>query len=125
MPLQGMVGLAEIKPQNIAEPKSPIQERYGAKDNSLTQINIKVSKHRCVSGFCLEPGYQRLELPSRPTTINVGMDVMDIMSVNDQDFTVSIYTHMALRWVEPRIYVDGKNTSSLKMLNAVDTLFKK
>ncbi len=85
---------------------------------------MDISFFRCVSGFCLDSDYQRLELPQRPTVVHVGMDVMDITSINDQDFTISIYTHMALRWTEPRIYSNHKDNATLPMVNALDTQFK-
>ena len=48
---------------------------------------------------------------------------MDITAVDDDDFTVSIYSHMLLRWAEPRLYSDRDN-ATMPLVNAVDTLFK-
>ena len=78
---------------------------------------------KCVSGFCLPADYERLELPRRPTVVHISVDVMDITAVDDDDFTVSIYSHMLLRWAEPRLYSHRDNTT-MPLVNAVDTLFK-
>ena len=78
---------------------------------------------RCVSGFCLPADYERLELPLRPTVVHISVDVMDITAVDDDDFTVSIYSHMLLRWAEPRLYSD-KDNATMPLVNTVDTLFK-
>ena len=58
-----------------------------------------------------------------PTDVHISVDVMDITAVDDDDFTVSIYSHMLLRWAEPRLYSDRDN-ATMPLVNAVDTLFK-
>ena len=65
----------------------------------------------------------RLELPKHPTDVHISVDVMDITAVDDDDFTVSIYAHMMLRWAEPRLYSERDN-ATMPMVNPVDTLFK-
>ena len=78
---------------------------------------------KCVSGFCLPADYERLELPRRPTVVHISVDVMDITAVDDDDFIVSIYSHMLLRWAEPRLY-SHRDITTMSLVNAVDTLFK-
>ncbi len=47
------------------------------------------SNTTCVSGFCLAPGYNRLEVPQLPTAVGVDLHILDIMTVSDKVKTPS------------------------------------
>ena len=72
----------------------------------------------CVSGYCLPPDYEKLEKPDGKSSIlvreimpnmifgqvkllsffiQVDLTVMDILAVDDNDFSVSIYAYLGFR----------------------------
>ena len=65
-----------------------------------------------MSGFCLPHGYKKLETPIAEGTnhVNIETDIMDVMSVNDKEFSVTLTMYFAVKWNEPRI--ETNNTVS-------------
>ena len=71
---------------------------------SLNEDNSE--NHRlCVSGFCLPPLYEKLEAPvtDRATTVHITTDIMDVLNVNDKEFSVTLTMYFAVKWEEPRL----------------------
>jgi hypothetical protein len=61
---------------------------------------------RCAGPVCLPSNYSRLIGPyneSSSFNIEVGLDVLQILEVNDQLFTVSLTMYFWLAWQDPRI----------------------
>ena len=48
------------------------------------------------------------------------MDIVDILSVIDKEFSVSIYAYLALKWPEPRLFYIGKDESIGTETNFID-----
>lgn len=82
------------------------------------------SQSVCVSGFCLPKAYNQLEMPPGQSNIRVDLSILDILSVNDKDFSISIYAYLGIRWPEPRLVDEsGKNWSTLEMPFTLDPGF--
>ncbi|TRY78448.1 hypothetical protein TCAL_14393 [Tigriopus californicus] len=60
---------------------------------------------KCVSGFCLPLEYQKLETPFSDTfnTVKVTVEIMDVLQVNDKEFSVTLTMYFSVQWEEPRI----------------------
>jgi len=60
---------------------------------------------KCVSGFCLTADYEKLETPvtDRVTIVNVTTDIMDVLTVNDKEFSVTLTMYFSVQWEEPRL----------------------
>ena len=72
------------------------------------------SKNICVDGdICLPENYDRFEFPysDRPVEVRVDLDVLQILKVNDQDFTVTFSMYFGVRWEEPRLLIPLNRSS--------------
>ncbi|TRY77326.1 hypothetical protein TCAL_06961 [Tigriopus californicus] len=65
----------------------------------------------CVSGLCLPMDYNKLEMPPGRNDIKIELTILDVLSVNDKDFSISVYAYLGIRWPEPRLI--GKNGQKL------------
>ena len=67
-------------------------------------LTASIEEQRCVSGYCLPAGYQKLETPVKDhyTTVKMVTDIMDVLSVNDKEFSVTLTMYFAVQWEEPR-----------------------
>lgn len=66
----------------------------------------------CVSGLCLPVDYNKLEMPRGRNDIKVELTILDVLSVNDKDFSISVYAYLGIRWPEPRLIgINGQNLS--------------
>ncbi len=60
---------------------------------------------KCVSGFCLPELYEKLETPHSDTVnhVNVELDIMDVLNVNDKEFSVTLTMYFTVKWEEQRL----------------------
>ena len=60
---------------------------------------------KCVLGFCLPLGYQKLESPNPNGTVDVDItvEILDILSVNDKEFSITMSMYFTVMWQESRI----------------------
>lgn len=40
------------------------------------------------------------------TTVHLKLAIVDILSVNDNDFSISLYAYLGSRWKDPRLFLD-------------------
>ncbi len=60
---------------------------------------------KCVAGFCLPHDYAKLETPKMDhvNVVNVNTDIMDVLTVNDKEFSVTLTMYFSVKWEEPRL----------------------
>ncbi|TRY76187.1 hypothetical protein TCAL_14752 [Tigriopus californicus] len=75
----------------------------------------------CVSGFCLPKDYNQLEMPPGRNKIRVEISILDILSVNDKDFSISIYAYLGIRWPEPRLLDQSRRNWSKTHTDQLET----
>lgn len=53
------------------------------------------------------------------------LQIFDILAVNDKDFSITVYTNLAMRWKEPRLRKDDARAkrNQTVLMNPVDPLF--
>ncbi len=74
-------------------------------------VTIKLSdlfspqNQKCVSGFCLPGDYEKLETPAMDhvNVVNIDTDIMDVLTVNDKEFSVTLTMYFSVKWEEPRL----------------------
>ena len=67
---------------------------------------ISASKNlTCTEQFCLPKDYNRLLKPysDKPVHISVDLDILQILKVNDLDFTITFSMYFGVYWNEPRL----------------------
>ena len=62
----------------------------------------------CSKGFCISPNYSKYDLPEAKTTVKLGIDVIDIPKIDDNDFTVTLVAFFNLLWTDSRLTIDEK-----------------
>ncbi len=80
--------------------------------SSKAQESPEAGIMKCVSGYCLPANYQKLELPvvDAATTVQVETDIMDVLQINDKEFSVTLTMYFAVRWHEPRMITNNTVT---------------
>ena len=56
-------------------------------------------------GWCLPKDYQKLESPrpDSPVNVDINVEILDILSVNDKEFSISMSMYFSVMWQESRI----------------------
>ena len=62
----------------------------------------------CSKGFCISKNYSKYDLPEAKTTVKLGIDVIDIPKIDDNDFTVTLVAFFNLLWTDSRLTIDEK-----------------
>ena len=64
---------------------------------------------KCVLGWCLPLNYQKLESPTPhdPTHVDINVEILDILSVNDKEFSISMSMYFTVMWQESRIWTNN------------------
>ena len=60
---------------------------------------------KCVLGWCLPITYQKLESPTpdEPVHVDINVEILDILSVNDKEFSITMSMYFSVMWQESRI----------------------
>ena len=60
---------------------------------------------KCVLGWCLPKDYQKLESPTpdEPVHVDINVEILDILSVNDKEFSITMSMYFSVMWQESRI----------------------
>ena len=60
---------------------------------------------KCVLGWCLPLDYQKLESPTpdRAVHVDINVEILDILSVNDKEFSMTMSMYFSVMWQENRI----------------------
>ena len=64
---------------------------------------------KCVLGWCLPLDYQKLESPTPKGTVHVdiNVEILDILSVNDKEFSITMSMYFSVMWQESRIVTNN------------------
>jgi len=64
---------------------------------------------KCVLGWCLPLDYQKLESPIPDGAVHVDIDVeiLDILSINDKEFSITMSMYFSVQWQESRIWTNN------------------
>ena len=71
---------------------------------------IHNSSRSCVLGWCLPKDYQKLESPrpDSPVHVDINVEILDILSVNDKEFSITMSMYFSVMWQESRIVTQNK-----------------
>ena len=64
---------------------------------------------KCVLGWCLPKTYQKLESPTPDDSVHVdiNVEILDILSVNDKEFSITMSMYFSVMWQESRIVTNN------------------
>ena len=67
--------------------------------------NNQNNSGKCVLGWCLPKDYQKLESPrpDSPVHVDINVEILDILSVNDKEFSITMSMYFSVMWQESRI----------------------
>ncbi len=66
------------------------------------------STSNCVSGYCVPDNYNTLEPPGSPTHVRIKFRVNDVTSVDDVNFSITMYTYIVFTWHDQYLYRDDR-----------------
>ncbi len=89
---------------------------------STSRFHFSEAQQYCASGICIPENYNKYEIPpvERPLTIDTNLTVFQVLKVNEEDFTVTIFMLMVFTWPEPRLTgydTIAKNNKTLQPLD--------
>ena len=66
-----------------------------------------MQEKKCMTGeaktICLPKDYVKFELPpNQPITVSIGIDIKDIPSVSDKDFSITLIAYFIVKWFDSR-----------------------
>ena len=76
----------------------------------VTEFEIlQNSSDKCVLGWCLPKDYQKLESPrpTSPVDVDINVEILDILSVNDKEFSITMSMYFSVMWQESRIWTNN------------------
>ena len=79
------------------------------KYKQLIIFNLGEGVLKCVLGWCLPKDYQKLESPIPDGAVHVDIDVeiLDILSINDKEFSITMSMYFSVMWQESRIWTNN------------------
>ena len=91
----------------ISNIKLPVWQWAGGSKTKLEHLLTPVflGMLKCVLGWCLPLDYQKLESPSPDGAVHVdiNVEILDILSVNDKEFSITMSMYFSVMWQESRI----------------------
>ena len=74
----------------------------------------------CTSGrsICIPKNYSKYDLPETKTKVSLGIDIMDIPNIDDNNFSVTFIAYLDIVWKDPRLIMtsDSANSSEEKWI---------
>ena len=73
--------------------------------------------------FCIPTDYDKHNRPIEETVlIGVDIDIIEVLTINDQDFSTTIMMYIGATWEEPRI-ISNNNSKAPVDLSIIDDLW--
>ena len=81
----------------------------------------------CIKGnlFCIPQNYSKFDLPTSPTTVSLGITIVEIPKIDDHEFSVTLRGYLGAYWTEPRLIFDVNSNVSENDWISVDGDFIK
>ena len=81
----------------------------------------------CIKGnlFCIPQNYSKFDLPTSPTTVSLGITIVEIPKIDDHEFSVTLRGYLGVYWTEPRLIFDVNSNVSENDWISVDGDFIK
>ena len=57
----------------------------------------------CAGKVCVPNDYDKFEMPKNHVQVGVDIEIIEILEINDRDFTVSFYMYFSVAWNDPRL----------------------
>ena len=73
-------------------------------------LTVSLDMLKCVLGWCLPMDYQKLESPrpDSPVHVDINVEILDILSVNDKEFSITMSMYFSVMWQESRIVTQNQ-----------------
>lgn len=73
-----------------------------------SDVNDDIAYDICVRKYCLSKDYDKVEFPRDEATkeqveIKLEFNDLEVLHVNDRDFTVTLKMYLGVHWNEPRV----------------------
>ena len=85
--------------------------------NGIGYLNVTCAKGNHI---CIPENYSKYELPEVPTNVSLGIDIINIPKIDDNDFSVTLSVFLNVGWKDTRVII---NSSFPEKLIPVDVDF--
>ena len=60
------------------------------------------------NSVCIPTNYSKYDLPKSEdlTAVSLGVDIIDIPKIDDNDFIISVDAYLSIQWIDPRLIID-------------------
>ena len=69
----------------------------------LNYIIFPIHCHLCIQKYVKLDNYSALDLPSRPTVVNVDIDLFNLANIDETRRSFMVHMWMILSWIDPRL----------------------
>ncbi|XP_023344754.1 glycine receptor subunit alpha-1 [Eurytemora carolleeae] len=93
--------------------------RMDTNEDMLCKENGEINTH-----ICLPRGYNKFDLPynNQVNVIDIGIDITDVLRINDKEYSVEFSCYFNVMWKEPRLHIPEQLLEELNMKNS-DAMF--
>ena len=73
------------------------------------------SNKTCAGNVCIPDNYDKFEMPDKHVHVDIGIEVVEILEVNDHDFSTAMYLYLDVSWTDPRLITDAAPGETLQI----------
>lgn len=99
----------------------PSTWKYFQQAHDRMKRGVKSKEHMCADApnknLCLPKSYSKFELPFTESVnvVEIGIDIIDVLRINDKEYSVTFSSYFNVLWQEPRLHISER---FLRELNA-------
>ena len=73
------------------------------------------SNKTCARNVCILDNYDKFEMPDKHVHVDIGIEVVEILEVNDHDFSTAMYLYFDFSWTDPRLINNATSGKTLQI----------
>ena len=62
-----------------------------------------VKSDKCAENVCIPNDYNKFEMPDDHVHVDIGMKIVEILEINDHEFSAAFYMYFFISWKDSRI----------------------
>ena len=85
----------------------------------IANFLVVKSNKICAGNVCIPDNYDKFEMPDKHVHVDIGIEVVEILEVNDHDFSTAMYLYCDVSWTDPRIINNAASGKTLQIETSI------
>ena len=81
----------------------------------IANFLVVKSNKICAGNVCIPDNYDKFEMPDKHVHVDIGIEVVEILEVNDHDFSTAMYLYFDFSWTDPRLINNATSGKTLQI----------